>query len=31
MIDKLKIHALKSIKDLTFDCKKLNILVGTNS
>lgn len=31
MIDNLKIHALKSIKDVSIDCKKLNILVGTNS
>lgn len=31
MIDKLSIHGLKSIKDLTLECKKLNILVGTNS
>lgn len=31
MIRKLKIHALKSIKDMTIDCKNLNLLVGINS
>lgn len=31
MIDKIRIVALKSIKDLTVECKKLNLLVGTNS
>ena len=31
MIEKLHIIALKSIKDLTVKCSKLNLLVGTNS
>lgn len=31
MIDKIRIVALKSIKDLTVTCKKLNLLVGVNS
>lgn len=31
MIDKIRIVALKSIKDLTVHCSKLNLLVGTNS
>ena len=31
MITELRIHALKSIKDLIIPCKNLNIFVGTNS
>lgn len=31
MIDKIRIAALKSIKDLTVECSGLNLLVGTNS
>lgn len=31
MIDRIHIVALKSIKDLTVECKGLNLLVGTNS
>lgn len=31
MIDKIRIRALKSIKDLTIQCSNLNLLVGTNS
>lgn len=31
MIDKIRISALKSIKDLTVECSKLNLFVGTNS
>ena len=31
MITELRIHALKSIKDLTIPCKNLNIFAGTNS
>lgn len=31
MIKKLKIHAYKSIKDLTISCSNLNLFVGTNS
>lgn len=31
MIKKLKIHALKSIKDLELSCSNLNLFVGTNS
>lgn len=31
MIKKVHIQALKSIKDLTVKCKKLNLIVGTNS
>ena len=31
MIDKVHILALKSIKDLSVECSKLNLFVGTNS
>lgn len=31
MIDKVHIHALKSIKDMTVNCSKMNLFVGTNS
>lgn len=31
MIKKVRIQALKSIKNLTVDCSKLNLFVGTNS
>lgn len=31
MINKLRIHALKSIKNLDVECTNLNIFVGTNS
>ncbi len=31
MIDTIHIKALKSIKDLTVECSKLNVFVGTNS
>lgn len=31
MIDKIRIMALKSIKDLTVKCSNLNLFVGTNS
>ena len=31
MIDKIHIHALKSISDLTVNCAKINLIVGTNS
>lgn len=31
MIDKVRIQALKSIRDLTVYCSKLNLIVGTNS
>ena len=31
MIDKMHIHALKSIKDMTVTCSKMNLFVGTNS
>ena len=31
MINKIHIHALKSIKDMTVSCSKINFLVGTNS
>lgn len=31
MIDKVRVKALKSIKDLTIDCSRLNLIVGTNS
>lgn len=31
MIDKIRIKALKSIKNLTIECSNLNLLVGTNS
>ncbi len=31
MIDKVHVVALKSIKDLTVECSKLNLFVGTNS
>lgn len=31
MIDKMHIHALKSIKDMTVNCSKMNLFVGTNS
>ncbi len=31
MIDAIKIHALKSVKDLTVFCSNLNVFAGTNS
>lgn len=31
MINKVRIRALKSIKDLTIDCSRFNLIVGTNS
>lgn len=31
MIKKLHVSAMKSIKDMTLDCSKLNLYVGTNS
>lgn len=31
MITKVRIRALKSIKDLTIECSRLNLIVGTNS
>jgi len=31
MINKVRVRALKSIKDLTVDCSRLNLIVGTNS
>lgn len=31
MIKKIHIQALKSIKDMTVSCKKMNVIVGTNS
>ncbi|MCC8137776.1 MAG: AAA family ATPase [Clostridiales bacterium] len=31
MIDKVKIRALKSIENLTVECSRLNLVVGTNS
>lgn len=31
MINKVRIQALKSIKDMTVHCKKMNLIVGTNS
>lgn len=31
MISKVRVQALKSIKDLTVECSRLNLIVGTNS
>ena len=31
MINKIRVLALKSIKDLNVECSNLNLLVGTNS
>lgn len=31
MIKKIQIHGLKSIKDMSIDCRNLNLLTGTNS
>lgn len=31
MISKVRVRSLKSIKDLTVDCSRLNLIVGTNS